>query len=510
MEARTLRLCTLVLPSLIAAFVTLDTRNERMLYVAAPALATLWAIMTGVLIVRFVQARRQAAPELPSCWDQIDLLTAAGATMMWSGAGALVASAITGWASLSVVGVLGLGTMYIAVTWNAIVAGGDLPWRRAAITRQVLPALAAEWDTLREVVQVSGVTIPAGMRLFAVGRAMRHGAVSRYALDADASGASVTLETELGAALRGEHHTPPLALWLGDVLGLTRTPNVSRGEARFTVLPRLEPVEGAHALLDKGGDAAIARPAHVLPTEGVFRLRDYVPGDDTRRIHWVRSLQHDRLVVRLPDEVPPADPAVRLVLDNALRGTELLTCRAPDELLDALVRVWLGLGKALVEAGARVTLVTAAERNGAIVPVSRPLVARGMRDGLRLGARVTWQPSQPLTALLERSPAKQIVVSSRPRKLTGPTELSWVVVPESAWTPAELAGAARSVVRLPFPSGSAENRRTRQRRERRRIEQQWQDRALFSQVICWTDLSTLSGDYVARPRAGRVALQVIS
>jgi hypothetical protein len=81
-------------------------------------------------------------------------------------------------------------------------------------------------------------------------------------------------------------------------------------------------------------------PAVRMPTEGTFRIREYTPGDDTRRIHWVRSLQANQLVVRLPDEIPQAEPAVRLVLDNCLAGTESLSCIAQDELLDGLVRVW--------------------------------------------------------------------------------------------------------------------------------------------------------------------------
>ena len=58
-------------------------------------------------------------------------------------------------------------------------------------------------------------------------------------------------------------------------------------------------------------------------------------------------------------------------------------------------------------------------------------------------------------------------------------------------------------------SGTADNRRSRRTRERKRIDQMWHDRALFSQVICWTDLSTFSGDYVARPQPTGISLAVI-
>ncbi|HEX2688588.1 MAG TPA: DUF58 domain-containing protein [Kofleriaceae bacterium] len=516
MQPRTLGIITLVLPSLVAAAVTLRVHNERILHVAAPLLAVLWVLMAGALGMRAAFAWRDRlhhpASDRASPWDHLDVLSATGATMMWSGAAALVASGVTGWASLSVIGVLGLGTVYVTAIWTALAGDGDGPWRRATITRSILPTLAVEGDPLREEVHLTGVSIPAGMRLFAAGRAMRHGALSRYAIGSEGSHADITLESELGSARRGEHRAPPLAFWLGDVLGLTRTPCIHRGDATFTVLPRPRAVDEIAKLLGEAGDDAISRPAQRLPTEGTFRIRAYMTGDDTRRIHWVRSLAQNQLVVRLPDELPPAEPAVRLVLDNALRGIEQLTCRAPGELLDALVQVWLSIGTSLAQAGTRVTLVTAIEKAGAIVPVERTLTARSSREAQRLGAKVAWQPDQPLAALLAHDIArqiKQIVVSSRPRRLPWPSELLWIVVPEVAWTSTEPLPAIKNLVKLPFPSGVADNRRSRRNRERRRIDQMWQDRALFSQVICWTDLATFSGEYVARPRPTGISLAVV-
>jgi hypothetical protein len=224
----------------------------------------------------------------------------------------------------------------------------------------------------------------------------------------------------------------------------------------------------------------------------------------------VRSLQRDELVVRLPDELPPAEPDVRLVLDNELYCGEMLSCRAPDELLDALVRVWLGTGKALAEMGTRVTLATAID--GALV--DRTLAPRAMHKSLQLGARVTWQNEVPLTALVrERSKQhamKQIVVTSRPRRSQLATEVGWIVVPEVAWTSPEPAPwRTRAAATLPFPLGAAENRTSRLDAEQRRIERMWNDRAVFSQIVCWTDWGACSGDHIARPDNGRIALAVI-
>jgi uncharacterized protein (DUF58 family) len=457
----------------------------------------LWIVMAGALVGVLVRKSARTS------WERLEVLTATGALMMWTGAGALFLSAIVGWASLSVIGLLGVSTVCITVTWSALV-GSESVWANARIVRSILPALAVEGDALREEVKLAGVTIPVGMRLFATGRAMPHGAISRYVVEASASGAELVLVSELGPARRGDHHAPPLVLWLGDILGLTRTPSIERGDAKFVVLPRVGTVDNAKNLLGPGGDAPVALP-HQLPTEGTFRIREYVPGDNARRIHWVRSLAQHQLVVRLPDEVPHAEAEVRLILDTDLAGVELLTCRAPHELLDSLVRVWLGIGKALAANGTRVTLVSAV---GAKV-VERPLRARSSRDGTHLGARVAWQSEVQLAALLGKRNIKQVIVSSRPRRMMCDDEITWVVVPEIAWTTPEVELPSDPKWTLPFPSGSADNRLSRRKRERTRVETVWNDRALFTSIVCWTDWATFSGDYVAQPREGHTQLAVI-
>jgi uncharacterized protein (DUF58 family) len=498
MSGRTLRLASLIVPSLLAS-VSRDVDDQQIVHAVAPVLVMLWVMMIGVLAMRFSE-RYHVTDGGASAWDAVDVLTAQGAAMLWLGAGALIAAGLLQWASLSVIGLLGLGTVYVTAFWSALFAGGDAPWRRAKVTRQILPALAVEGDRLREEVRFSGVRIPAGMRLFATGRAHRHGAVSRYVVGSDASGAELDLESSLGPARRGEHDAPPLAMWLGDVLGLTRTPTVYRGEASFVVMPKPLDVEDVSPLAGLGGDADRARPAR-LPTDGSFRIREYVPGDDTRRIHWVRSLQQDQLVVRLPDEVPLADPHVRLVLDSELRGVDELACVAPAQLLDALVRVWLGLADELAKRGTRVTLVTAA--GGEVV--ERVAIPRS-REPQRLGARVTWQSCVPIAAMLEPGTA-EIVVSSRPRRVD--SEASWVVVPEVAWTSPEEDMPTSSWATLTYPIGCAENRRGRRMRERKRIIAVWEQRTAFSQATCWVDWASFSGHYVARPRMGRASLAVI-
>src|SRR5207248_3096503 len=106
----------------------------------------------------------------------------------------------------------------------------------------------------RETLRLDNVRIPPGMRLFARGSALPYRPESRYSVDSIHSGAQLELASELGPAPRGEHRVPPLALWLGDVLGLVRSVTVYRGETEIGVLPRPVGVDYVRCALGGGGD----------------------------------------------------------------------------------------------------------------------------------------------------------------------------------------------------------------------------------------------------------------
>ncbi|MBA2542100.1 MAG: DUF58 domain-containing protein [Deltaproteobacteria bacterium] len=504
------------MPSFVAVFVAIRATSSQV-HTAGLVLAGLWILMACTLWIRYRQARRAGDSFTSQAGvHQLDILSSTGRTTAWSAVIFLAAAQLTGWASLSVLGVLGLGLVCVAITWTALVAGGDLPWRRATIVRTISPDVGIEGEPLTEKLKLEGVKIPAAMRMFASGRPLRFGLTTRYAVGSEGSEAALELESDLGPAPRGEHTAPPIALWLGDVLGLTRTAPVHTGEATFAVMPRLAKVENVRELLGDGRDDMKSRDAVKMPTEGSFRIREYAPGDDTRRIHWVRSLQAGNLVVRLPDEIPPADPSVRIVLDNHFAGTDQLSCRAPAELLDVMIRVWLGIGKALADTGTRVTLVTGIEKGGSFTRCERPLHGRGSAEAAKFGARVAWQPTVRLDKLLDRTQTRQIVVSCRPRGDGAKTDnpnVQWVVVPHNDWTSREAWPERSFPILLPFAAGSAENRFGRRRAEQARLVATWQDRMLFSQ-LCAIDWKSFSGAYVARPSshhpgAGNVMLQVI-
>jgi len=503
------RIASLLLPSAVAWEVaSMALQRTPLDEAVAHALGPLWLATVGALLARGVDARvRRGVPWL----DAFDVLTASGTSMAWTGAVAVLGSVWLGWASLSVVGLFGLCTLHVVALWTLVRACGDDPWRRASLSRRFAPATAVEGDPVTEELRLAAPRIPAGFRLFASGRIGPRWPVSRYVVQAADSSGEVVLESEVGPAVRGAHDAEPLEVWLQDVLGLCHSPRVREGAAQLVVRPRPARIEGARPVLQGGGHAEEPRTALRMPTSGSFRLREYQPGDDVRRIHWLRSLTAQQIVVRLPDELPPDRPAVRLVLDTfhpgLLPGPTSLSCRAPEDLIDALVRVWLGVGRALVDRGVRVTVVAVVGAEGELAPVRRPLHRRGLAQAEGLGARVRWQGALPLVELLTDEPS--IVVSHRLPVDDVEDAARWVVVPGGIWTEAPAPLPRASAFRHAHPAGSPDNRPSRRREERARWRRERADYDAF-RVLCQHSQARGVGHLIARPAGpGQVRLEPV-
>ena len=131
--------------------------------------------------------------------------------------------------------------------------------------------------------------------------------------------------SEWRATRRGLFVIEAAELALMDPLGLARLRVPLRARAELLVLPALLPPESvpsgigggksARAAL-AGASAAIGdRPHDVGDADG--RLREYLPGDSPRRVHWKQSARQDRLLVSVPEQGGGEALAIVLVLDSA-------------------------------------------------------------------------------------------------------------------------------------------------------------------------------------------------
>ena len=140
-------------------------------------------------------------------------------------------------------------------------------------------------------------------------------------------------------------HTGKLAVSLDearavDLLGLfSRKLSAAAAEGSVIVPPVLRPVavelaETADALND--AQAYSPQKPGYDPSE-TFRIREYVPGDPIRQIHWKLSGKTDTLLVR-DLGLPVVDRMLLLLETTALPGTEISPSDA-DALLDLLFSV---------------------------------------------------------------------------------------------------------------------------------------------------------------------------
>src|SRR5690606_33772538 len=142
------RIGSLFIPTFVGVMVAVRATSSQT-HIAGHVLAGLWIVMACVLWTRYRQiSRNDAAPAATTtrAWEQLDLLSATGRATAWTALVAIALAPKTGWASLAVLGILGLGIVCVATTWTALAAGADLPWRGAKITREVVPAIAIEGE----------------------------------------------------------------------------------------------------------------------------------------------------------------------------------------------------------------------------------------------------------------------------------------------------------------------------------------------------------------------------
>jgi uncharacterized protein (DUF58 family) len=131
-----------------------------------------------------------------------------------------------------------------------------------------------------------------------------------------APGQQVKVEYPIPTHTRGLLSVGPLTLSRRGLAGLAHARTVVGDVVEVRVVPRVLPVRGL-----PGG----VRRGHVGAEERVERggtdlvgLREYVPGDDLRRLHWATSARTGTLMIR--EDADPARPHLAVVLDDHADG----------------------------------------------------------------------------------------------------------------------------------------------------------------------------------------------
>ena len=375
------------------------------------------------------------------------------------------------WAQFGILAVMGLSLVYLEAGVGTIVSAflvrdlDDRVRRRGgALGRELSPAVVDAGAEVEERIVLRDVPIPPGFRL-CVHEVLpdRFGCETRFVLERPAAGRALTVSARLRRTPRGVHHFGPARVWLEDVLGLVRVEVAHAMTAELRVLPRSRTLlveDPPRARTHGEGPFTLLRRQ---PSEDYFRFRDYLPGDDPRRIHWKLSVKVGRMQVRMPETVPVVRKRIRLVLDTHAPAALLAQPRGPEvlaDLLDAAVEAWVSMAKLLVGRGEDVTLALALP--GPEGPKLLEIPARrGTERAWRSeAARVEWQSSLDLGGVLAAGAAGlgAVVVTAGlvvPETLAAP--VTWVVVPAATHVPAPPVAPASSILLQRFPPGADEN-----------------------------------------------------
>ncbi len=492
-----------------AAGIFLETSQVRD---TAPMLAALAAVVllpvlavhvVGVLLKTRAEAallRDAGALSLRTWLDaaarSAKILTGRGFIVLGTGLAFMVLALAYRWASLGVLAVLSLTAFYLATGASALVSAflvrrftPDALGRGGSMHRRVSPGVVRAGDAATETVDIARVPVPPGFFLLLEGAwPGRIETRVRHVVPPHARDERVTLETPLKRTPRGAWDAPPLRVSFTDLLGLTKTSVASLATARFKALPRVSKAEIVDPPPSQMEIPDVVTRQHRFPTEDLFRFREYVPGDDTRRIHWKMSMKTGRLQVKKPDSREATSKRVLVALDTHVPTGWLSHAAVLDEALDGLVECWLSLAQKLIEDGQSVTLVLRArtdEGDGMRTEVI-PCTRGNHAHQLDAGARAEWQDGVSIEAVLDEAAREHhleafdaaVVVSMRldvpAHKIAGAHETTWVYLhPRDALGPPppsafdvwlSFDGEERKGLKalsrlflLPYPAGSDDN-----------------------------------------------------
>lgn len=130
---------------------------------------------------------------------------------------------------------------------------------------------------------------------------------------------SAVAEYHVTATQRGLTTFGPLQLTASDPFGIARSTVTSNELVDVIVLPRIHRLGlgGADAADDPSGGLRHRRQIATV-SEEFDTLRDYVPGDDVRRVHWASTARLGHPVVRTHQQ--PSQRRTTVVLDDRAAG----------------------------------------------------------------------------------------------------------------------------------------------------------------------------------------------
>ncbi len=164
-------------------------------------------------------------------------------------------------------------------------------------------------------------------------------------------GASHQSSLSIAAARRGIISVGPMTIGRGDPLGVLRRDHTWPGEQTIYVHPLTTQVPQTSAGLIRDLEGQVTRT--IVDSDLSFHaIREYIPGDSRRHVHWKSTAKTGRLMVRQYEETRRSRVAVMLDLD--------ITHFASDEEFETAVSVAASLGAQAIRDGREVMVSASA------------------------------------------------------------------------------------------------------------------------------------------------------
>ena len=198
-------------------------------------------------------------------------------------------------------------------------------------------------------------------------------------------GAETTLHYDLPTAARGRWTVGPLALERGDAFGLAGSSTAAGGTATLWVHPRQLPARASFGGQRRHHHEGSLTDRALRGSVELTDVREYVPGDEVRLLHWKATARTGRLMVR--DLADPQRGRFTVLLDTRAGAA---TADRFEEMADAAASL---LG-ASVRAGQHTCLLTTGGLRVAVA--AAPGAERRLLDALSELARDDDPAAPPL------------------------------------------------------------------------------------------------------------------
>jgi uncharacterized protein (DUF58 family) len=139
---------------------------------------------------------------------------------------------------------------------------------------------------------------------------------ARFVLSPLGAGRSVTLRYRVHGRLRGRYDVGPVEVRIRDPFGVAARRHTFATTDRLTVYPPVWRLPAGLPLGGRAGSTGDGTPRPLRSGDELATIREYVRGDDLRKVHWASTAHRGKLMVRQDES--PQNPRATVVLDVQL------------------------------------------------------------------------------------------------------------------------------------------------------------------------------------------------